>query len=555
MNASSKRKIISQSEISKKIAVMNEEMQGFWANNSWDIRKCPHPSAIELSKNPALRNRWVRFERVKNLWLRTELKYFYFYHLNNGIWNAKTVWIRKGTVINKMLDFLDLKYPSITSITEVPIDKAMTEYRTYLTKQGVRITTTNYKITANQEKTPVKANSYYVTNLKQFIEFYEDFYFDGEEWDKDVWDRRNLPLPDDKVNPTQYEYTINFKGFRNTYYKQLVKRYCKLRLNMDSFSYVSDIAQKLKEFFNFLDIKFKHVQRVHQLTRVEIEAYLSELNMMGIKPSTITGRISILEGLFSTLHRLEWDDVPSKLLIYPEDYTKIPRAKPRFIDEFVLEQLNSHLDKLPEYIATMTMIIQECGMRISELCTLKKGCLLEDKDGDYFLKYYQWKMKKEHIVPISKELVLLIKVREDKVSEEFPYSEYLFPRKDGSPKNEFTKFQEKLVTNNGDVLNLDDDSEVDDVELQWFKKNINAQVLPNGYCRLPVIAGGCPHANACLDCTHFCTSKQFLPQHEEQLERTEELLTIAKDKQWQRQIETNSRVKERLEQIIGSLTG
>ena len=137
MNASSKRKIISQSEISKKIAVMNEEMQGFWANNSWDIRKCPHPSAIELSKNPALRNRWVRFERVKNLWLRTELKYFYFYHLNNGIWNAKTVWIRKGTVINKMLDFLDLKYPSITSITEVPIEKAMTEYRTYLTKQGV----------------------------------------------------------------------------------------------------------------------------------------------------------------------------------------------------------------------------------------------------------------------------------------------------------------------------------------------------------------------------------------------------------------------------------
>ena len=98
------------------------------------------------------------------------------------------------------------------------------------------------------------------------MEFYENFYFDGEEWDKDVWDRRNLPLPDDKVNPTQYEYTINFKGFRNTYFKQLVKRYCKLRLNVDSFSYVSDIAQRLKEFFNFLDMKFKQVQRVHQLT-------------------------------------------------------------------------------------------------------------------------------------------------------------------------------------------------------------------------------------------------------------------------------------------------
>ena len=37
--------------------------------------------------------------------------------------------------------------------------------------------------------------------------------------------------------------------------------------------------------------------------------------------------------------------------------------------------------------------------------------------------------EKEHIVPISKEVALLIKVREDKVSEEFPDSEYLFQEK------------------------------------------------------------------------------------------------------------------------------
>ncbi|QIG07618.1 hypothetical protein GTK47_19825 (plasmid) [Proteus sp. ZN5] len=36
---------------------------------------------------------------------------------------------------------------------------------------------------------------------------------------------------------------------------------------------------------------------------------------------------------------------------------------------------------------------------------------------------------------------------------------------------------------------------------------------------------------------------------------SEELLAVAKEKQWQRQIETNNRVKERLEQIIGSLKG
>lgn len=41
---------------------------------------------------------------------------------------------------------------------------------------------------------------------------------------------------------------------------------------------------------------------------------------------------------------------------------------------------------------------------------------------------------------------------------------------DETLKVEFTKFKEKLVTNHGDVLELNNDNEVDDVDLQWFKK-------------------------------------------------------------------------------------
>lgn len=135
-------------------------------------------------------------------------------------------------------------------------------------------------------------------------------------------------------------------------------------MNTDSFSHVRDIAQKLREFFNFLDINFKHIQRIHQLTRTEIEAFLSKINTIELAPSTAFSKISSVEGLFSTLLRLEWTDIPSKVLIYPEDYPKVPNAKPCLIDEYVLEQLNNHFDKLAEYIATMTMIVQECGMRV-----------------------------------------------------------------------------------------------------------------------------------------------------------------------------------------------
>ncbi|WP_423231399.1 tyrosine-type recombinase/integrase [Bacillus cereus] len=603
---------------------MSEELKGFWKDDRWDIRKCPHPSAMEIAKRKAVRIRWVNFQDIENIWLKIELKYFFFYHIKNEIWSAQTVWIRKGTVIGRMLKFFISRYPDVKTITEIPIEKALSEYRMYLVKQGIRTTTTNYKVTAKQERIKVEANSYYITMLKQFMEFYEDYYFDGKELEKDVWDRRKLNLPKEKINPTQYGYLINFKGYKNHYFKEIVKRYCQLKLNTDSFSHVSDIAQSLRVFFNFLHDQFPHIGKIKQITRKIMEEYIGVLNEQGLASSTIRGKISAIQMFFSSIQRFDWEDIPQKTLIYPEDYPKMVRPTPRFIDDYVLEQLNKKLDKLPKYIATMVMIIQECGMRISELCSLKKDCLLQDKDGDYFLKYYQWKMKKDHIIPISKEVAELIQVHEKYTD---PSCEYLFATKQGLPlkqdtfrtalndlaveeeivdrqgkvfrfhahafrhtvgtkminngvpqhivqkflghespemtsryahifdetlKIEFEKFQERLVTKEGEFVDFEK-GEVNTTDFQWFKKNINAQVLPNGYCRLPIVTGPCPHANACLDCTHFCTSKKFLKEHEEHLNRTEELLTYAMKNQWQRQIETNKRVKEKLEHIIHSL--
>lgn len=616
-------------QISKKIEEMNSALVGFWGNDSWDVRECPEPSAQKYAEAPSIRNRWIRFGQVENIWLRTELKFFYYTNIINGTWKASTVWKRKGTAINRVIQFLNQKYPKIGSISELSLDKALTEFHTFLGDNGVKATTTNYKLDSNNNRISVEANSYYVTNLKQFIEFYSDYYFDGDEWEKDIWDRRMLPISIDKINPTQGEYTINFTGIRNTYFKKLIKRYCKLKLNVYSYSYVVDVARILKEFFNFIIDYDSNIKRLKQVRRLEVEGYLSHINSKNHSPNTVIGKLSIIRTFLEDITRFDWEDIPSTILIYNEDYPKETRATPRYIDDYVLEQLNSKIDKLDKTTATMVMIIQECGMRISELCTLKKGCVITDSEGDYFLKYYQLKMKKEHIVPISRDLAALIVNHENVVKEKMEDKfKYLFPRENGSPlkqdtfrrklnqfaydekivdkngnifrfhahafrhtvgtkminngvpqhivqkflghespemtsryahifdktmKKEFEEFQEKLVTNNGTIIDLEEDNEADNVELQWFKQNINAQALPNGYCRLPVVAGPCPHANACLDCTHFCTSKSFLKEHENHLDRTNELLSKARQNQWQRQIEMNEHVKERLINIIGSL--
>ena len=60
----------------------------------------------------------------------------------------------------------------------------------------------------------------------------------------------------------------------------------------------------------------------------------------------------------------------------------------------------------------MVLVIQECGLRVSELVSLNFNCLQEDSKGGWFIKFIRWKMKKEDIIPISNELAGVIKAQQ-----------------------------------------------------------------------------------------------------------------------------------------------
>ena len=122
---------------------------------------------------------------------------------------------------------------------------------------------------------------------------------------------------------------------------------------------------------------------------------------------------------------------------------------------------------------------------------------------------------------------------------------------DSTMKQEISKFKEKVVNISGQTVQSQN-PEVNTAELQWFKRNVLGQVLPNGSCALPVIAGACPHANACLTCSHFRTTVEFLDQHKEQLQQTERLIEKAKANNWIRQAEMNEQVANNLSTLIHS---
>lgn len=63
----------------------------------------------------------------------------------------------------------------------------------------------------------------------------------------------------------------------------------------------------------------------------------------------------------------------------------------------------------------MVLILQECGIRISELLQLPLDCLTQDSRGTFYLRFMQGKMKREHTIPVSQEIARVVQEQQQVV--------------------------------------------------------------------------------------------------------------------------------------------
>ena len=456
------------------------------------------------------------------------------------------------------------------------------------------------------------------------------------EYDKDIWDVRNLGID---FNRSRQDYKLNFTTITQAWLRQACKEYIRYTLATKTFNEALARLTGIRRFSKFLR-DFYPLAAPTSLNRRIVVHFLSYLLEAGLAISTRSSNIGYLKTFFELCCRNSWIPITTATLIFREDYPgSPPQHIPRYIHQEVLDQLNQNLDGLPEPIMRMVLVIRECAMRISELCLLPFNCLSQDAQGDWFLRYYQSKMKKEIVIPVSREIVAVIQEQQQFIKEtlgnDYPY---LFSaRRKGcvdkkfipaakpmyqksfatalnrlaqernicdnsgqlwkfethqfrhtvatqminsnvplhiiqrylgheSPdmtarysyihnqtlKVEVAKFHGKTVNIAGQIVESEN-PELDTTDLRWFKRNILAQALPNGSCALPAPMKECPHANACLTCTHFRTTIEFLDQHKQQLEVTEKIIEKAKDNNWTRQIEMNEKVAANLRNIINTL--
>jgi len=79
----------------------------------------------------------------------------------------------------------------------------------------------------------------------------------------------------------------------------------------------------------------------------------------------------------------------------------------------------------------MILILQECGMRISELLELPVDCLTQDGRGVHYLRYLQGKVRRENAIPVSSVIASLVQEQQAEVRAGRIESALLFPNSKG----------------------------------------------------------------------------------------------------------------------------
>lgn len=595
------------------------KLEGFWAEDVWDMRDCPIDLGQKKKQAPV-----YRFE-ISNSFFKQEFKEVFYYQLVHQEWSIGNNNLTRA--LAWIVGLLNSRNIRGHTLLACPIDFWVDLVESEIERTGDRQNRFFKRADANQV---IKKNQMVDTRISLIRRIYEvlvNLNDDREEFEKDRWNlNRIMPQAFGKsaVN------ILDFKGIAQDWLRSAAKKYIRYRSTHNGRGQLKVDLQSIEKFSESLQI-YAPAKKAQDLNRDDILNFISYL--VGQRLSNVS-RGMFTAGLknFLEMARIEqWEGISERMYFLPGDFPKREKPLPRALPDEVLSQLIQLEAQFPKPLCYQLKILLQVGMRISELLTLPFDCLIKDHVGDFFLRYYQSKMKKEHSVPISKEVANVILAHQSEVvlrikkagqSEKpeflfasprggsyhpstFRHNLNLFAAKlgikdntgkawrfephqfrhtvgtqminngvsqhhvqkylghetpemtsryahvtDQTLKSEFAKYHGKLIDINGRVL---DEVPENQSELQWLKKNIVAQSLPNGYCGLPATQSNCQHAAACLSCAHFRTDASFLPVLEDDFNRTCKVIEDAEKKKCDRIIDVNTQRKEKLNVIITSL--
>ncbi|PFR33290.1 tyrosine-type recombinase/integrase [Bacillus cereus] len=459
---------------------INEPLLGYWANDVWNVQECPF-----LDKHYDW-NRKLIFDKVQNHGLKNELKYYFYKGLQATRISITYAFMHYSPCLKVFTEFISRYYANLDSIIDIPKEKFLTEYRTFLVENGKSVEIVHRKKSSPWMSSTVQP-SLYIRLFLQVYEFYYHFYDEREETDKDCWDVRKLEI---NYNNTISRYSLDFSKVPQPY-RQLFKKYIKTRLVVQqsiSFSTAICYLNRLSFFFTFLKEKHPEWKELNQLSRMDIEKYIEYLRHSTIKKGkyfinpdhNYVNRFLIdLKTFISYIQKFEWEEAPTKSvisLLSIEDIPKKKRAKAdeiKYIPDEVWEQLVYHINQLSSGHIPIILLMEATGFRISDVLSLKIDCLINQEDGWWIIGDQRKVSYKNHKVPISEEIANVVlaqqELTEKRATSDTNPKKYLFPILKGKRMgNPISQDSIKLNLNKlANRCNIKDK----DGEIYWFKNH------------------------------------------------------------------------------------
>jgi len=399
---------------------LQEQLVGSWAEDVWCFPR--HQS------KPGGLNR-IHFTRLLSPTLRIEIKYALWRKLTSG---ERKIEHDQGTLCTAthwLIRWFNQNAPATSSLLERSLEHWELSLRSALIKEGALRRPSAQSLHATQEYVTLTSEDRRIGLLRVLYRTIHDAYDDRPETEKDIWDVRKLGVT---PNPTASVATLNFTRISQPWLRQLAKKFLEYDLAIHpSGTGNKTRLQALTHFSRFL----AQQQPLLQASEINRELLVSFVNYVRGRSLAVNTKRKMLINLRTFLetaaYRLNVTELPRERLIFEDD---IPKAEegplPREIPEEVMVQLRQHLSTLPTVLLRMVTILLECGMRISELCSLSIDCLKYDDKHEWYLTSFLWKRRKDHMIPLVNQTVVgAIQAQQAEIRARWGQDcPYLFPR-------------------------------------------------------------------------------------------------------------------------------
>lgn len=391
-------------------------LEPYYQNDAWEIAQCPKYQGGEVNL-PKMRN--LDFTKLQNINIREECK-FYLQHIveNKGV-SPSTLCNRYADILSSAEVLNRPTYRTLDSLISTDIEKLILEIKSWRLANGYTNIAEQHRVDKDMGTKEYVYESQPIMMMREFYEYLLTYYNPDltPEREKDIWDVRNLDFRVE-VSSFRPRYTLNFTDIKQQDFRELVKDYSYHRLHTKTLTTALADLRAYKKFSAFLSGAYpdRSIKSLNRTCIEEFYAYLRQNNTSTHKLSLFAG---CLKYLFDYAQLSGHQYAPSTQLILTTDLRRKDKALPRFFSEDEIQRLNEHINELPLQIARMLFVIENVGLRVSDLCSLGCDCLISTNDNQYTLRYLQPKTHKWNTIPISEVVAHTLKSAIQESQSEF----------------------------------------------------------------------------------------------------------------------------------------